>query len=392
MTASLYKVVSGVYTELSDYVLNISGFTFRRDRSFYPTIPHPTITFDDTVSLSEGDELEIWIDSSLEMVLYVNKIAPNPDKFTFDAECYDLIKKLDKFYISNILPSDFDTTSYWTGLSSQEQQELYKYVSGGSSYYDEQYIQALFLARVMIHNACNIDLEDITDSYVKDYTTNWLKYKSTSGATPALLARKYILFQWKQLKAIGLSKSADPFYDGATFLDVFLEICRTLRIRWEWTIVSETRTLRFSYISAFNIPSADLDGYRAKKMDTVDSLQAQVAKLSSLTDYYATFTESPVSEFTKPTNTGNFTKRSITLPKHFVLHYRPSASYLLREISFNDNTEFLEQFATAYADFYNTAYNQIDIVLSGTAEKDALVNNIDFKSGNSKITHYEEVR
>jgi hypothetical protein len=392
MTGNLYKVVSGSYTEISDYVLNISNMRWRRDRGYYPTVAHPTITFDDNLSLSEGDELELWIDGDLEIVLYIDKINEQPAKHTFTAECYDLVYKLSGYYINQISASDFNTTSYWTGLTGPEQLERYKYIPGGSTYYDEQYIQALFLARVMIHKACGLDLEDITDSSVIDRVTSYLRIKTSSGATPSLVTRRYLLFQWHQMLYIGAQKSTTPYYECATFLQVFLEICRTLQMRWEWTIVSEVRTLKFNVIGSYTIPSEDLDGYQKKRMDVVDSLQATVNELASLTAYYSSFTDSPSSEYTRPTYTGNFTKKTITFPAHFMLHYRPSATYTLEEISYNSNTEFLEQFATGFSTFFNTDYYQIDITLAGSATQNPLVNELDFRNNHSKITHYEEIR
>ena len=202
MQLKLYKVTDTRTDNISDYVLDLSQLSWRHERDFRFVLPHPEITIPSSLEVDLDDEIDFEIDGHIRLKTYISDIRENTKNRTKTLYLNDLLKKLENYYINDLQSSD------WNGYTPTIYE--YRYVEGGATYWQEQYIQAVFLLKVMIHKALGIDINNVQFSVI----TNSSPYTHSAGTVPYELLH----FQWRQLRTIKQNNSSDASFNSASFL------------------------------------------------------------------------------------------------------------------------------------------------------------------------------
>ena len=373
MVLKLYKAGAS-RTEISDSVISLSGLEWRRKRDYSIILSHPTIEVLDTLSLALDDEIEFEINGSLRLRTYVAEIKHDQEKKLYRIQLYDLIKQLERYYISELTSSD------WSGYSPSILE--YKYVSGGGTYWDQQYIQAIFLIKVMLHKAIGVDIDDVLSTI--DASTSPYDYWSGS------IDFKYLHFNWRQLLKIKKDNSTDSIYKGATFLDIFLFLSQALKIK---TYYSSSGYIYLSRYYGYSAPyDNNIFAYNDKEFPVYDFIQGSLKRLSTMEEYASAFDSGDLvtDEHQHPTpGDGDLKSKTYSLLNHFELHRHQVSSNHIQRLDVVDHENFLEQFVEFMEDSISDFSTEVSISTIIEYERDCLSNRLDWKNRKSDIVYGE---
>lgn len=242
--------------DISDYVTAISGLEWKHDRDYRVTIPHPTLKVIDTIDIAVDDYIYFEFDNVIRLICYVDEINHDIENCVYSLSLYDLVQKLDDYFVCNLDDADFNDTSYWLGLSSSEQLKLYQY-SYSTYPDDDRYIQILFLIQVLFHKALNYDLENIDLSLLN---TESIYTKRNSAGIESFVDLDNIYMQWKMLRYTG--REGDNWYDEsgnynyqssetASLFELYCMLCQHLQIYHEFV----NGKIYLKSYSKYNLPS-----------------------------------------------------------------------------------------------------------------------------------------
>jgi hypothetical protein len=366
-------------TDISDDVLNIRGLEVckhERDRSV--SLPRPTLEISDTVTIEKDDIIKFRIDGAWKLVTYVDNIKPNKSKRSNTIYLFDVIKKLENYYIADL------AASMWAGYATSTIE--YKMLGNGSGYYDEHYISVCFLLRVMMYNCTDIIMPNVTTNYI-NLISSPFQHELSGGSTSYVLYQ-YLLFQWEQLKTVKKSDSTDASYKSATFLEIFFAIMQALDIKYEYGGTSLTYyTVTFKQYSDYTVPDND-DIFKTsyRELRQYDFVKSSLNKLIKLTDYFAVWDSSGFvdNEKTAPISPGeNKKNKSFNLMNNFEIHFRESSSSTLRELTYHDYDDFLTQYVPLFEDAMTGVFIKHTINTDADFDLKALRCRLNIKLGNS---------
>ncbi len=390
MLFKAYKstTLQGTRGDISSSVIDISNLGWKRDLDYGYVLPHPTITTTPDLSVSKGDYIHIEIDSEIRFCTYVDEIEEPPDGQSKILKCWDIIKKLEDTYIMELsTDSWWSSDSWWTALSTAQQEELYQYSPLGGDQSTKRYISALFLIQVMMKHCCGFDLSSAQTAQMNTENSNFQRFVNP-GYTAVTYER--LLFQFKQVKAVGGSSFVDEIWERATCLEVFHWIIRTLEIKFTYETVGGDVEFILHPYGTPSVPSADDDGYSPRDLQQYDGVTVKLTYLDDLYDYSAAWPTPESDTENKPTDPSSGDKyKTITLPAHFMLHYKVTGTSTL--VPFIASNTFLIQYAEVLEDIYTTEWKKKTFDMQLEEERDLLEINYDLKKSIAKMVYLDEV-
>ncbi len=383
MIFKIYHATSfnGTRSDISDSIYDISRFGFERDKDYRHIIAHPTLKVDEDETLAKGDYIFFEIDDEIRMVTYIEKITSLPGTFINKVELWDVIKKLDYVKIEDFAASWFNSSSYWTGLSSDEQDQLYRYSTSAPV---DHHISALFLVQSML----NYVIGNIT------YTSGQIDDVRPVESILFLLDKERLLFDVNQLKTVGKDASTDNSFKSASCLQILNLTAQILQFRIQWSTESGSPywVIQNCELVSSSFPSSDDDGYSVKDLAAVDVTKISLKTLPFF-DYWTGWSSLNEYEEIYPDVSLEGKKiKSITLPNSFEMHrliyFSETTGWVL--VAINPVT-FLEHLTEAFSNIYTTEYKEKTYTLEWSEIWDELKIYFNFNKPTSKVSYLEKI-
>lgn len=369
-------------TDIGDDIVSFNGLKWLHERDYSVVLPHPTIEVLDTVSVAVDDLIKFKIDGKWRLITYVDKIILNQEKRTKTLLCYDIRKKMEKYYIGDLTESD------WSGYSPNEIE--YKYEGANPLHYWFWYISVLFLLRVIIHKCCNIDIDRIKVSEINGIPSPYTNFLGD-------ILYGNLAFQWKQMVAIGKSSSTENNYDGANLLEVYHFILKALQIRMEYVNPESGFDVIFKQYSAYSIPSDDdVFSYAEKDLKKYDFVKVMLKYHPDIRDYYYAWSDLTEYSVKRPdlSEEGHIFF-ALNLIENAVIHSTRYVTdhWILTEMEYFSHDTFIYQYADWMQTPMMTGYKKIFIETNIDYDLDAMECgiNISNRDISSDMAYLEEV-
>lgn len=373
----MYSIYHGV-DDISDEVKHIQGLEWRRDYDYSMVIPHPTFMvygIEGTV----GDFVYVT-DVNRYFKLKISNIYYDYDECLWVWECLDVLHELRSHRISEF------GGAYWSGYTPSSLE--YKYVSGASNW-QTQYVQLLFLIKVMLHHATGVDISDVISTSVD------LLYSPYKDILGSYIAYDHLAFCNWQLKSVGLDVYADSerIYKATDLFDILNLILRATNL----SVYYYADKYYIKKMGLFSLPADnDVWSYKPQKIESYDATVIKCKVSSNLPDYYADgYDGIEVSDLEDVDETSGSTllnarKKTFTLPNSFEIHYIRTSVDALWQMS-DGGVSFYEQLADLKHDTFGASYTVLEVKTELTKDREPYVNTFIYESDDRKITEQASI-
>jgi hypothetical protein len=365
------RLVGATWTDISDYVIGVSGLQrkFNYDRS--PVIPAPEFELHG-VELFRGDLLDVSLDNRS---IFRLEVAETPSYDYGDGvwrvKTLDLLNRLSKRYVREIVTSG--PQCWWLGWVNPDITD-YRY-TGVYNGWDEDFLRITFLLKVMVRHLTGLPL----DTSAIDNLDSGFVFRHEAGNDHVIPYSKLYL-QYHQLLQIGVTEPGKLFYETATWLETISALLSILRLYLAYDDgqyrlylpentqdvdpdrvydynLSDSEVFDFVKMKSAYVPLNAIYGVANGGVEWTDDCPVQVSVVDLDSATYSTYVAQ-----------GRVNAKSLSTPANLVLYRLRNYTTALTEIPCDDTgvlrpgaVDWMTQLARLRAPDYEVAHNVEEI-------------------------------